>query len=140
MINSTVDNVKLSNITDLLFVSSMRSGLIETVASEEVGETVVEMTPVVIDGVVLVRVGLLMKQNIFLLQGCRQHHGLLIVNIVIMSAVDQIIFLVSQIVQVPERSAGVVTNNVISWSVHVPLSVDSVIQLPPDNQLTFINY
>ena len=60
----------------------------EAVVEEEVGERVVEVLVVGADAVVLVGVGLLPEEDVLLLQGGRQQHGLLVVDVVVLGPVD----------------------------------------------------
>ena len=83
----------------------------------------VEMFPVVVDGVVLVGVGLLPEQDVLLLERPGQHHGLLVVDVIVVRAVHQVVLLGAQVVQPPQRRARVVPLRVVHRPPHVPLRV-----------------
>ena len=73
----------------------------------------IEVCVVSIDAVVLIGIRLLPEKDVLLLQSCAEEHGLLVMNVVVLSAVKHEVLLVAEPLQVWEDAAVVVAPLVV---------------------------
>jgi len=77
-------------------------------------------------------INLLSEKNVQALQGLGEHHGLLIMDVVISRSMDQVELFVAHVASQTTDVAVVVAHFVVCWSrqAHIPLSVNGIVVDP----------
>ena len=86
---------------------------LEAVIDEEVGESVVEVRPEPHQAVRLVRVADLPEEHVGLLQRAAEHHGLLVVDVVVCRAVHHQVLLVGELLGAGGHVTGLVPGKIV---------------------------
>ena len=86
---------------------------LEAIIDEEVSESVIEVRPQAHETVRLVRVTDLSEEDVSLLQRSAEHHGLLVVDVVIRRAVHHQVLLVGELLGLGGDVTGLVAGQVI---------------------------
>ena len=86
---------------------------LEAVIDEEVGESVVEVRPEPHQAVRLVRVADLPEEHVGLLQRAAEHHGLLVVDVVVSRAVHHQVLLVGELLGAGGHVTGLVPGKIV---------------------------
>ena len=114
------------------FCEGMRSSLndlvpLEAIIDEEIGESMIKVRPQSHQAVSFIRVTDLSEENILLLQSSAEHHGLLIVNIVIRSSMNHQVLLVLQLLCSGCHVTGLVARQIILGCGQTKVSVNNTI-------------
>ena len=100
---------------------------LEAIIDEEVCESVVEVRPQPHQPVSFIRVTDLSKENICFLQSSAEHHGLLIMNIVIRSSMNHQVFLICQLLCSGGHVTGLVARQIILGCGQTKVSLNRII-------------
>ena len=118
--------------SEVHFCEGMKSSLddlvpLEAIIDEEVGKSMIKVRPQSHQAVSFIRVTDLSEENILLLQSSAEHHGLLIVNIVIRSSMNHQVLLVLQLLCSGCHVTGLVARQIILGCGQTKVSVNNII-------------
>ena len=118
--------------SEVHFCEGMKSSLddlvpLEAIIDEEVRESVVKVRPQSHQAVSFIRVTDLSEENILLLQSSAEHHGLLIVNIVIRSSMNHQVLLVLQLLCSGCHITGLVAGQIVLGCGQTEVSLNNII-------------
>ena len=118
--------------SEVHFCEGMRSSLddlvpLEAIIDEEVGKSMIKVRPQSHQAVSFIRVTDLSEENILLLQSSAEHHGLLVVNIVIRSSMNHQVLLILQLLCSGCHVTGLVARQIILGCGQTKVSVNNII-------------